>query len=289
MIGVRHTNMHSLIIKDIYSKLDKLNDGDIDLSDEAIEKTGEAIKEVIKQWSTPQPSTKFTIRMSNIGKPLRQLWFDSKESSVRSRIPPQTFIKFLYGHLLEEIVLMFVRMTDHKVSDEQKEVSLDGIKGHIDCKIDGEVVDIKTASNFGFKKFATNSLHENDSFGYLMQLAAYETAEDSAKGGFIAINKETGELTSYEPGELVKPNAKVKIDQIKQAIQQETAPPLCYQPVPEGKSGNMKLHTNCVYCAHKHTCWKDSNGGRGLRVFKYANGLKYLTRVSVLPKVDEVA
>ena len=276
--------MHSLIIKDIYSKLDKLNDGDIDLSDEAIEKTGEAIKEVIKQWSTPQPSTKFTIRMSNIGKPLRQLWFDSKESSVRSRIPPQTFIKFLYGHLLEEIVLMFVRITD-----EQKEVSLDGIKGHIDCKIDGEVVDIKTASNFGFKKFADNSLHENDSFGYLMQLAAYETAEDSTKGGFIAINKETGELTSYEPGELVKPNAKVKIEQIKQAIQQETAPPLCYQPVPEGKSGNMKLHTNCVYCAHKHTCWKDSNGGRGLRVFKYANGLKYLTRVSVLPKVEEVA
>ena len=65
--------MDSLIIKDIYSKLDKLNDGDIDLSDETIEKTGEAIKEVIKQWASPQPSTKFTVRMSNIGKPLRQL------------------------------------------------------------------------------------------------------------------------------------------------------------------------------------------------------------------------
>ena len=61
MIGVRHTNMDSLIIKDIYSKLDKLNDGDIGLSDKTIEETGEAIKEVIKQWSSPQPSTKFTI------------------------------------------------------------------------------------------------------------------------------------------------------------------------------------------------------------------------------------
>tara|TARA_B100000519_G_scaffold180892_1_gene172822 strand:- start:1816 stop:2661 length:846 start_codon:yes stop_codon:yes gene_type:complete len=281
--------MDSLIIKDIYSKLDKLNDGDIDLSEETIEKTGEAIKEVIKQWSSPQPSTKFTVRMSNIGKPLRQLWFDSKESGTASRIPPQTFIKFLYGHLLEEIVLMFVRMTDRKVSDEQKEVSLDGVKGHIDCKIDGEVVDIKTASNFGFKKFADNSLHEKDSFGYLMQLAAYETAEDSSKGGFIAINKETGELTSYEPGELVKPNARYKIEQIKQVLQQDNPPDICYPPVPEGKSGNMKLDTNCVYCPHKYTCWQDSNGGVGLRVFKYANGLKYLTRVAVLPKVDEVA
>ena len=69
----------------------------------------------------------------------------------------------------------------------------------------------------------------------------------------------------------------------------DNPPDICYPPVPEGKSGNMKLDTNCVYCPHKYTCWQDSNGGVGLRVIKYANGLKYLTRVAVLPKVDEVA
>ena len=281
--------MDNLIVKSIYNKLDKLNDGAIDLSDEAIEQTGEAIKEVIKHWASPQPSNEFTIRMSNIGKPLRQLWFDSrKTNSFPSRITPQTFIKFLYGHLLEEIVLMLLRMTDNKVTDEQKEVSLDGIKGHIDCKINGEVVDIKTASNFAFKKFADNSLHESDTFGYLMQLSAYETAEETTRGGFLAINKETGELTTYEPGELVKPNARIKIEKIKEAITKDDHPALCYQPVAEGKSGNMKLATGCVYCSHKQKCWEDSNSGKGLRAFRYSNGLKYLTRVAALPKVDEV-
>ena len=281
--------MDNLIVKSIYNKLDKLNDGAIDLSEEAIDQTGEAIKEVIKHWASPQPSNEFTIRMSNIGKPLRQLWFDSKKTqNFTSRIPPQTFIKFLYGHLLEEIVLMLLRMTDNKITDEQKEVSLDGIKGHIDCKVNGEVVDIKTASNFAFKKFADNSLHESDTFGYLMQLSAYETAEETTGGGFLAINKETGELTSYQPGELVKPNAKIKIERIKEAISKDTPPELCYQPVPEGKSGNMKLAVGCVYCPHKNDCWKESNGGKGLRAFRYASGIKYLTRVAALPKVDEV-
>ena len=149
-------------------------------------------------------------------------------------------------------------------------------------------MDIKTASNFAFKKFADNSLPESDTFGYLMQLSAYETAEETTRGGFLAINKETGELTTYEPGELVKPNARVKIEKIKEAITKDDPPALCYQPVAEGKSGNMKLAVGCVYCAHKHDCWQDSNGGQGLRAFRYSNGLKYLTRVAVLPKVDEV-
>ncbi len=41
-------------------------------------------------------------------------------------------------------------MAGHEVTDEQKEVELEGLKGHIDCKINGRVVDIKTASGFSF-------------------------------------------------------------------------------------------------------------------------------------------
>ena len=280
--------MNTSIVRTIYSELDKLNDGHINLSEEEIEKTGEAIKDALRHWSTPQSQDKFTVRMSNLGKPLRQIWFDSKKQAQAARIPASTFIKFLYGHLMEEIVLMFVRMAGHKVTDEQKEVELKGIKGHIDCKINGEVVDIKTASSFAFKKFADGTLHDNDPFGYLMQLAAYEAAEDSVDGGFLAVNKESGELAYYEPGELTKPNPSLKIDNILQILKDETPPEICYQPIPEGKQGNMKLASTCVYCSHKKECWNDVNGGRGLRAFKYANGVRYLTRVASLPKVDEI-
>jgi len=280
--------MNTSIVKTIYSELDKLNDGPINLSEEDIERTGEALKDALRHWSTPKPSSEFSVRMSNLGKPLRQIWFDSRKQTQAARITPQTFIKFLYGHLMEEIVLMLVRMTGTEVTDEQKEVELKGIKGHIDCKINGEVVDIKTASNFAFKKFADGTLHDNDPFGYLMQLSAYEAAEESANGGFLAVNKESGELAYYDPGELVKPNPSIKIDNILQILKEDSPPELCYQPVPEGKQGNMKLVPTCVYCSHKKECWSDVNGGQGLRAFRYSNGVRYLTRVASLPKVDEI-
>ena len=49
--------MDNLIVKSIYNKLDKLNDGAIDLSEEAIDQTGEAIKEVIYDVAVEQGLT----------------------------------------------------------------------------------------------------------------------------------------------------------------------------------------------------------------------------------------
>ena len=39
---------------------------------------------------------------------------------------------------------------------------------------------------------------------------------------------------------------------------------------------------------HKFECHKDSNDGLGLRVFKYAKGLTYLTDIKSEPKVEEI-
>ena len=83
---------------------------------------------------------------------------------------------------------------------------MNGIKGHIDCKIDGEVVDIKSTSGFSFNKFKNGTLPDYDSFGYMSQLAGYEAAEGTNNGGFLAINKETGELWFFQPDELDKPD-----------------------------------------------------------------------------------
>ena len=42
------------IVEDIYTKLDGLNDGPLDLSDEIIDKFGEDIKAAIRSWAQPQ-------------------------------------------------------------------------------------------------------------------------------------------------------------------------------------------------------------------------------------------
>ena len=278
------------LVPDIYSHLEKLSDGTpLPLTEEEIDKTLVGMREALVSWATPRErDTNFTVRMSNVGKPSRQLWYEKRDPKGRGGIDGATQIKFLYGHLLEEVVLMLVRMAGHKVTDEQKEVTVDGIVGHMDCKINGEVVDVKTASRFAFNKFKEGRLAQDDPFGYLGQLAGYEAAEGTDNGGFLVLNKESGELCMYVPDDMDKPNIKASISELLPALDLDTPPELCYTPIPDGKKGNMKLPKGCSWCKYKYECYKDSNDGEGLRTFRYSNGLTHLTNVVVEPKVEEL-
>lgn len=278
------------VVPHIYEDLEGLSRGDaLNISDELLDEVTNNIKEAIKSWANPTPrDTNFTIRMSNVGKPARQLWFESKDEKSNSDIDGPTQIKFLYGHLLEEIILMLVKASGHNVTDQQKEVEVNGIVGHMDCKIDGEVVDVKTASRFAFNKFKNNKLVEDDPFGYLGQLSGYEEAEGTNNGGFLVINKESGELCMHLPSDEDKVNIPEKINSLIPALELDTMPERCYNPIPDGAKGNMKLPKNCNWCKYKYTCHEDANDGEGLRAFQYSNGISYLTKVVVEPRVDEI-
>ena len=246
------------------------------------------MKKALLHWSAEHPVDKPTLRMSNVGKPNRQLWYDMKSENQKNNFTAPVQIRFLYGHILEEVVLFLARLAGHEVTDEQKEIKVSGIKGHMDCKIDGEVVDIKTASGFAFKKFKEGTLPDDDPFGYMAQIAGYEEAEGTEHGGFLTLNKESGELALFRPQELDKPNIKQRIKTLKAQIKKDTPPELCYNPVPDGKAGNMKIARGCTWCRHKFVCHSDANDGEGLRVFKYSKKLEYLTNVVKLPRVKEV-
>ena len=278
------------LVDDIYSKLSVLGEGkQLDVSEKDLDELGESIKTALKNWAHPEPrNSTETLRMSNIGRPTRQLWYDLNSEESNIPISPPTFIKFLYGHILEEVVLFLVRLAGHKVDDEQRNVSVKGVKGHMDCTIDGEVVDVKTASGYAFKKFRDGTLAEQDTFGYMSQLASYEEAMGTNSGGFLALNKETGELALFIPEELDKPNIKTKISKVRKALKSSEPPEKCYDPIPDGVSGNMKLPRECFYCRHKYECHQDTNEGNGLRIFQYAKGLAYFTTVVKEPKVKEL-
>jgi len=278
------------LVQDIYNTIEVLADDEvIDIPEEMYEEFGRDMEDALRHWATPVERPKNGLRMSNIGRPIRRLWYDlNLEEAEKERINGPTFIKFLYGHLLEVLLLFFVRLAGHVVESEQKEVKVEGIKGHMDSVIDGEVVDVKTASGYAFKKFKDGTLAQNDSFGYLSQLAGYEAAEKTNNGGFLVMNKETGELTVFIPDDLEKPNIVHRIKEIKKAMKRKTPPEYCYQPVAEGASGNMKLPRDCNWCPHKFECHKDANDGQGLRTFQYAKGPVYLTKVEKLPNVQEI-
>ena len=277
----------STLVEDIYQTVTDITGGDKEVPDELLNELGQKIARTIKTWSTPQHHNKFKLRMSNIGRPARQLYYSQKDTQ-EIKHHASTQIKFLYGHIMEDLLIFLTKLSGHSVTDEQKEVLVDDVLGHMDCKIDGEVIDIKTASGFGFKKFKNKTLAEDDPFGYVSQLAGYERAEGTANGGFLALNKESGELTLYQPEDLDKPNVNTLISNIESALKGEAPPDKCYKPIKSGSKGNMKLPMGCVYCSHKFVCNADTNDGKGLRVFKYAKGLEYMTKVVSLPKVEEL-
>jgi len=53
-------------------------------------------------YSKPRDSG--NLRLSAIGKPNRQIWYDVNTETTEEQLPPSTRIKFLYGYILEELL-----------------------------------------------------------------------------------------------------------------------------------------------------------------------------------------
>lgn len=229
-----------------------------------------------------------TLRLSNLGKPCdRELWYSINDPSGSESLPPNVRFKFLYGDILEELVLFLAREAGHQVEGQQDTIEINGVKGHRDAVIDGRVVDVKSASTFSFCKFKEHRLPDDDAFGYIDQLGGYVSGSrsdplvvDKDVGSFIAVDKTLGNICvdtySFEGVDYYK-----KVDD-KKAMLAGPLPDRPYQDEPEGKSGNRKLGTKCSYCAFKHKCWP------GLRTFLYSNKPVFLTHVEREPKVMEV-
>jgi|TARA_R110000796_G_scaffold102405_2_gene211436 hypothetical protein len=277
------------LVEDIYELFNLTPiDMDVEEVDKHIDVFGEMLKVHIKDFLYEVPQDRGYLRLSAIGKPDRKIWYDVNKSLDQDALPPATRIKFLYGYILEELLLLCSTIAGHTVIDQQKEVVLEEVVGHQDAIIDGVLVDCKSASGVGFDKFKYNKLAEDDPFGYVAQLSAYATANDLDRAAFLAINKSTGEICLSQLHSMEMINARERIKHLKAVVADSSIPDKCYADIPDGKSGNRKLAIGCVYCDHKRDCWSDANGGHGLRAFQYSQGKRYLTQVGKQPDVAEV-
>ncbi len=245
------------------------------------------VREEIERFLSPYEGERKRLRLSAIGRTDRKLWYEVNDPVPR-KVSPALRMRFFYGHLLEALLLYLVTEAGHEVEDRQKEVELEGVKGHIDAVIDGALVDVKSASDYGFKKFKQNTLESNDPFGYISQISAYMEALDLDEGGFLAINKNSGEICMMQVDELMLINASDRVKHLKKMVKRKNVPDRCFDPVPDGASGNMILTKDCLFCDYKDRCWQDTNDSEGLRVFKYSNGYRYFTKVVKEPNVEEV-
>lgn len=271
------------LIENIYKTLTESTK----VPEESAKRFGEGLAAIITARVNESRDRGFTLRMSNLGKGARQLWYE-KHFEPEEKLEGHTLLKFLIGDITESTLLFLAEVAGHKVTNTQDEVSLAGIKGHIDAEIDGVTVDVKSASAFAFKKFKNGTLSEDDPFGYIEQIAGYSKARDTA-GAFLAMDKTTGHLAylEYPKEELHVFDIEGRIGYLKEVLDKPEIPDRCYDDEKMGESGNRKLGTNCSYCPFKKRCWADANGGIGLRTFIYASGPVFLTEVKVEPKVYE--
>ena len=280
------------LVADIYSLFESsVPDMSDDQVDNIIDKFGDALKVHLKRFIYEEERRRDTLRLSAIGKPERQQWYSaSPHSKVKENIELQgrDKIKFLYGYILEELLLTLSSLAGHEVKDEQKEVSVEGVLGHQDAIIDDVLVDCKSSSGRGFDKFKNNYVSSDDPFGYIAQISSYAEANGLTEAAFLAINKQTGEICLSKVHSMEMINASDRVKYIKDMVNQSNPPAKCYSDVPDGKSGNRKLDVGCIYCDYKRDCWKDANDGQGLRVFDYATNPRYLTQVYKMPNVEEI-
>lgn len=279
------------LVGDIYKVVStKQVDPTVDLGVE-IERFGENVKQLMLNLFTEERGKGRTLRMSNIGRKDRYLWNVVNNPDVTEELQGHTHVKFMYGHLIEELLLFLVRVSGHEVTDEQKKCNVAGISGAMDCRIDGVVTDVKSVSSFGYKKFRDGSLALDDPFGYIGQIKGYARSEGEEEYGWLAMDKQNGHLTYLKYDErdksapinpLISYDIEEHINHIKTVVKSEDPPEHCYDPIPDGKSGNMKLATGCSYCAYKQVCWPN------LRAFAYSSGPRYLTEVHNEPKVSEI-
>lgn len=270
---------------DIYALFNP--DEDHQCNEDNLDAFANGLKDILRQRLKKYTPPTSPLRFSSLGKPDRQLWYEAHpEPGTKEAMVPKTYIKFLYGDIIEAMLLFLAKEAGHEVTDEQKEIVVDSVAGHIDARIDGTIVDVKSASPFGYKKFEDETVPENDAFGYVEQLSGYSnTLNPGEDAAWLAFDKVSGDICiSTLPHKIMKHyQPQDMIDHKRKVVESEEVPPLCAEPVPEGSSGNMRLPTTpCGYCAHKRRCHP------GLRTFLYSNGPKFLTTVAKLPNVPEL-
>jgi len=241
----------------------------------------------VKQMGKREPRERKpkTIYFSELGETcLRRMWFKHHTPDAGEDITSVTRIKFLYGDMLEELVLQLARDAGHCVEAEQKEVEyVSGdwrVRGRIDAIIDGSVVDVKSVTKQSERKFHDHLTE--DPFGYFGQLNGYANVLKSDEMGFLTIQKELGHI-HYFPFSPDVDAFEYGLSRAIGTLSKDAPPEDVMEDVPQSAtSPNRKLCTTCSYCAFKKTCYPS------LRGFAYAGRVEWLTVVEKLPNVPEI-
>lgn len=249
----------------IHQYLENATSGKSAMSQDNIEQVATDIKDALNRQFNTKRDEKFRLRMSNIGRPSCQLWFEKNKPETALPKPTTFIMNMMIGDIVEAVFKAILRESNVKFENSE-DVTLEidektTISGSYDLVMNDAVDDIKSASDWSYKyKFDSyESLHSGDSFGYVGQLAGYAKASNKKAGGWWVVNKANGHF------KYVRANIDMdkELDKIKKNIKETESDELvrCFEPEPEmfrGKpTGNMVLNKNCTFCSYRQSCWEN--------------------------------
>ena len=262
--------MSNQILENVQSFLKMATDDSVAVSDKLIDEFGEMCKDAFRKQFTNKREKSFRARMSNIGKPLCQLQMEKSNAKPEGQ-PYNNKMRNTFGDLIEALAVTIIKASGIKVDSTQKSVSYNmdksKIDGTYDIEIGNSIYDIKSASPYAFEhKFGDeggfNSIVEDDSFGYLSQGYLYSESENKRFGGWIVINKSTGEwLVTETPTEDEKyKNIAINLSKENLHALDEGKPfRRCFSDIEETfrkiPTGNRVLGIVCSFCPYKFPCW----------------------------------
>ena len=235
------------------------------MSDSTIKQVADDIADSLKrQFGSGKTRGDFTLRMSNVGRPSCQLWFEKNQPEKALPLPTTFIMNMMLGDIVEAVFKGILKEAGVKYEDaKQVTLKIDddtSIKGTYDIVIGDAVDDVKSASNWSYQnKFESyDSLAAHDSFGYVGQLAGYAKASGKRAGGWWVVNKANGQF-KYVPAtglDMDKEMSHIK-DTVKKIADNKFE--RCFEPVPETfrghETGNTVLNENCIFCDYRYACW----------------------------------
>tara|TARA_R110000824_G_scaffold316313_3_gene503526 strand:+ start:4632 stop:5483 length:852 start_codon:yes stop_codon:yes gene_type:complete len=245
--------------------MDAVN-GKTTMSKEVIEQVGDDVKDALKrQFDSGKSRGDFTLRMSNIGKPTCQLWFQKNKPELAEPKPTNFLMNMMLGDIVEAVFKGLLKAAKVQYKDSEKvtlKTKEQDINGSYDLIINGAVDDVKSASDWSYRnKFESfETLSSGDAFGYVAQLAGYAKATNTKAGGWWAVNKANGKFKYVSAENLDMKKELSKIDKTIETVNKNKFK-RCFEPVEEffrGKpTGNKVLSKNCTFCDFRKACWED--------------------------------
>ena len=251
----------------IHQYLDKASSGETTISTSTVNQICKDVRDaVVRQFGGGNKREGFAFRMSNVGRPSCQLWFE-KNKPQKALPKPTTFVmNMMLGDIVEAVFKGILKEAGVTYEDS-KRVELDlgddtqqGIvTGEYDLVIDDAVDDVKSASDWSYRnKFESfDTLKQGDAFGYVSQLAGYAKAAGKKAGGWWVVNKQDGNF-KYVPADNIDVESEVQKIKANVKTVESNGFERCFEPIEEtfrGKpTGNKILPITCRFCSYRKAC-----------------------------------